>query len=124
MGVEFYEAATAIPPGIISGNVKVISNVVESVGLDVVNVIDEPTAAASVLGITDGAVVDVGGGGMQITIFSKGKVITTQHLGLGTIRMQEQLAKKSCSLEQYELQIEELVEKELNVFMAMFTEQA
>ena len=33
MGVEFYEAATAIPPGIISGNVKVISNVVESVGL-------------------------------------------------------------------------------------------
>ena len=41
MGVEFYEAATAIPPGIISGNVKVISNVVESVGLDVVNVIDE-----------------------------------------------------------------------------------
>ena len=62
MGVEFYEAATAIPPGIISGNVKVISNVVESVGLDVVNVIDEPTAAASVLGITDGAVVDVGGG--------------------------------------------------------------
>ena len=50
MGVEFHEAATAIPPGIISGNVKVISNVVESVGLDVVNVIDEPTAAASVLG--------------------------------------------------------------------------
>ena len=33
MGVEFYEAATAVPPGIISGNVKVISNVVESVGL-------------------------------------------------------------------------------------------
>ena len=39
------------------------------------------------------------------------------------MRMREQLAKKSCSLEQYELQIEELVEKELNVFMAMFTEQ-
>ena len=52
-----------------------------------------------------------------------GLLIATQHLGLGTIRMQEQLAKKSCSLEQYELQIEELVEKELNVFMAMFTEQ-
>ena len=59
MGVELYEAATAVPPGIISGNVKVISNVVESVGLDVINVVDEPTAAASVLGITNGAVVDV-----------------------------------------------------------------
>ena len=77
MGVEFYEAATAIPPGIISGNVKVISNVVESVGLDVVNVIDEPTAAASVLGITDGAVVDVGGGTTGISILKDGKVIFT-----------------------------------------------
>ena len=77
MGVEFYEAATAIPPGIISGNVKVISNVVESVGLDVVNVIDEPTAAASVLGITDGAVVDVGGGTTGISILKDGKVVFT-----------------------------------------------
>ena len=73
MGVEFHEAATAIPPGIISGNVKVISNVVESVGLDVINVVDEPTAAASVLGITDGAVVDVGGGTTGISILKNGE---------------------------------------------------
>lgn len=68
------------------------------------------------------AVVDVGGGGLQITIFSKGKVVTTQHLGLGTMRMQEQLSKKSNNLAQYELQIEELVEKELEVFRAMYME--
>ena len=77
MGVEFYEAATAVPPGIISGNVKVISNVVESVGLDVINVVDEPTAAASVLGITNGAVVDVGGGTTGISILKDGEVIFT-----------------------------------------------
>lgn len=66
------------------------------------------------------AVVDAGGGGMQITVFSKGKTVTTQHLALGTMRMREQLAKKSADLAQYEYQIEELVEKELEVFKAMY----
>lgn len=66
------------------------------------------------------AVLDVGGGGLQITIFSKGKVLTTQHLGLGTMRMREQLSEKSSTLAQYELQIEEMVEKELESFRAMY----
>ena len=66
------------------------------------------------------AVVDVGGAGLQITVFSKGKVVTTQHLGLGTMRMREQLAKKSNNLAQYELQIEEMVVKELEVFKAIY----
>ena len=100
MGVEFYEAATAIPPGIISGNVKVISNVVESV---VVNVIDEPTAAASVLGITDGAVVDVGGGTTGISILKDGKVIFTADEPTGGTHMTLVLAGSlGCSFEEAE----------------------
>ncbi|MEW8987406.1 MAG: ethanolamine utilization protein EutJ, partial [Bacillus sp. (in: firmicutes)] len=35
LGIELYEAATAIPPGIMSGNIKVISNVVEGAGFKV-----------------------------------------------------------------------------------------
>lgn len=66
------------------------------------------------------AVVDVGGAGLQITVFSEGKVVTTEHLGLGTMRMREQLAKKSSNLAQYERQIEEMVVKELEVFKAMY----
>ena len=69
------------------------------------------------------AVVDAGGGGMQITVFSKGKVVTTQHLALGTMRMREQLARKSNNLAQYELQVEELVDKELEVFKAMYLQE-
>ncbi|MGN0141299.1 MAG: phosphatase [Roseburia sp.] len=69
------------------------------------------------------AVVDVSGSGMQITIFSHGKVITTQHLGLSTMRMREQLARKSVNLAQYELQIEELAEKELEVFRSIYMEK-
>ena len=93
----------AIPPGIISGNVKVISNVVESVGLDVVNVIDEPTAAASVLGITDGAVVDVGGGTTGISILKDGKVIFTADEPTGGTHMTLVLAGSlGCSFEEAE----------------------
>ncbi len=66
------------------------------------------------------AVVDIGGGGLQITVFSKGNVVTTEHLALGTMRMREQLAGKSRSLAQYELQIEELVVKEIEVFRSMY----
>lgn len=70
-------SAIAVPPGTIGGNIKVISNVVESVGMNVVDIVDEPTAAATVLGIQDGAVVDVGGGTTGISILKEGKVIYT-----------------------------------------------
>ena len=68
------------------------------------------------------AFVDAGGSGMQMTIFSKGEVVTTQHLGLGTMKLRERLEKKSTNLKQYEAQIEELVDKELEVFKSLYME--
>lgn len=68
-------AATAIPPGIIDGNVRVIANVIEAADFAVSRVVDEPTAASRVLGVRDGAVVDVGGGTTGISILRKGKVV-------------------------------------------------
>lgn len=67
--------ACAIPPGIMSGSSKAIKNVVEESGFHVTNVVDEPTAAATVLGIKNGAVVDVGGGTTGVSILKDGKVI-------------------------------------------------
>lgn len=75
LGTNLENAATAIPPGIIPGNVKVIKNVVEAAGFNVLNIIDEPTAAAKVLGVKDGAVVDIGGGTTGISILEDGKVV-------------------------------------------------
>lgn len=75
LGREILSAATAIPPGIIKGNIKVIKNVVEAAGIEVTKIIDEPEAAAKVLDIENGAVVDVGGGTTGISIFKNGKVI-------------------------------------------------
>ncbi len=66
------------------------------------------------------AVIDVGGGGLQITVFKEGNIVKTEHLALGAMRLREQLEKQSVGLEQYELQIEETVNKELEVFSAMY----
>ena len=62
------------------------------------------------------AVVDVGGGSIQITLFVKGNVVTTQHLMLGTMRVHEKLSAIEQSVVHVEKQIQELVDKELEVF--------
>ena len=87
LGVSLTHAATAIPPGTIGGNLKAIANVVESAEMEVVKVVDEPTAAAAVLGITDGAVVDVGGGTTGISILKNGEVIYTADEATGGTHM-------------------------------------
>lgn len=65
------------------------------------------------------AVVDVGGDSLQITLFSEGKVITTQHLVLGTMRLKEQLSEISNSVAHGEKQIEELINKDLEFFKTL-----
>lgn len=87
LGVTLEKAATAIPPGIIEGNVKAIANVVEAAGFEVSNVIDEPTAAATVIGLAEGAVVDVGGGTTGISILEEGQVIYTNDEPTGGTHM-------------------------------------
>lgn len=62
LGTELLYGAAAIPPGVSEGSIKSIGYVLEGAGLEVTKIVDEPTAAAAVLKITDGAVVDVGGG--------------------------------------------------------------
>ena len=76
LGVEELEfAAAAIPPGTENVDHGAVANVVRGAGFTVSNVLDEPTAANAVLGIKDGAVVDIGGGTTGISIFKDGKVI-------------------------------------------------
>ncbi len=75
LGIEITKGYTAIPPGVEPGSVKAIVNVVESAGIEVVKVVDEPTAASYVLGIKDGVVVDLGGGTTGISILENGEVV-------------------------------------------------
>ncbi|MBO5373310.1 MAG: HD domain-containing protein [Lachnospiraceae bacterium] len=66
------------------------------------------------------AVVDVGGDSLQVTLFAEGKVVTTQHIVLGTMRLREKLAVLGNSAAHYEKQIEELVNKDLEVFKSLY----
>lgn len=66
------------------------------------------------------AVVDIGGSSLQITLFIQGKAVTTQHLLLGTMRIREKLSEIGMLVSEYEKQIRELVDKELNVFQSLY----
>ena len=70
-------AATAVPPGTGDRDIDTFKNVVQGAGFHVKNVVDEPTAAAAVLGIERGVVVDIGGGTTGISILQDGEVVYT-----------------------------------------------
>lgn len=72
---ELELAGVAYPPGTFSGDRQAIKHVAEATGLEVVAMIDEPTAANQVLGIKSGAVVDVGGGTTGIAVLENGQVV-------------------------------------------------
>ena len=71
--------------------------------------------------ISESAVlIDVGGVSLQITLFSKGKIVTTQHLALGTVSISENLKKLRKSSGNNFEQTNEMILKELEVFKTMF----
>ena len=92
LGIEITKGYTAIPPGVESGSVKAIVNVIDSAEIDVEKVVDEPTAAAQVLKIKNGAVVDVGGGTTGIRVIKDGEVIFTADEPTGGTHMSLVLA--------------------------------
>jgi ethanolamine utilization protein EutJ len=79
--------AAAYPPGTTGRNAQTFGNVLEAIGLRVAGLIDEPSAAALVLDITDGAVVDIGGGTTGISVLENGQVIYTADEATGGIHL-------------------------------------
>ena len=76
IGAELELAGVAYPPGTNASDCRAIRYVAEACGFDVRYLMDEPTAANNVLGIQDGAVVDIGGGTTGIAVLKDGKVIS------------------------------------------------
>ena len=74
LGVELTQCAIAMPAGTESST-KTHIYVAESAGFEVINVLDEPTAANAIYNITNGAIVDIGGGTTGLAIFKDGKVV-------------------------------------------------
>lgn len=77
VGFTLKHAATGFPPGVPRVEVRATANVIRAAGLTCTNEVDEPSAANAVLQISDGAVVDVGGGTTGIAIVREGQVVYT-----------------------------------------------
>jgi ethanolamine utilization protein EutJ len=74
---ELTETAIAVPPGTGSRDVATHGYVASGAGLEVTTVMDEPTAANLILGLRNGAIVDIGGGTTGVSILKDGEVIHT-----------------------------------------------
>lgn len=74
LGEELLLAGCAIPPGTENIDGGVVKNVAESCGFIVDKILDEPSAANTLLNLDNGAVVDIGGGTTGISIIKDGKV--------------------------------------------------
>ncbi len=83
LGRELTTAATTYPPGVAVSEVRACRYVVEGAGLVCTRLVDEPTAANAVLGIRDGAVVDVGGGTTGIAVLADGEVCAVEDEATG-----------------------------------------
>ncbi|MDN5330897.1 MAG: ethanolamine utilization protein EutJ [Tepidanaerobacteraceae bacterium] len=77
LNVELIKGAAAFPPGTGKSVEKSHFYVAEGAGFEVINMVDEPTAANYVLNISDGAIVDIGGGTTGIAVVKDGEVIYT-----------------------------------------------
>ena len=83
LGVDLTRAAIAMPSNTPESDCKAHRHIVESTGMDVINMLDEPTAANRVLNIQNGAVVDIGGGTTGLSIFKDGEVVYTMDEATG-----------------------------------------
>jgi ethanolamine utilization protein EutJ len=77
LGRELPHASSGYPPGVPQAEVRAIANVVEAAGFHCTTLVDEPTAANTLLGFRDGAIVDVGGGTTGIAVLREGEVVYT-----------------------------------------------
>ena len=74
LGTELTRAATAYPPCIPVADARACAYVCEAAGFHEVTLVDEVTAAQRTLEITDGVVVDVGGGSTGVGVFRDGRL--------------------------------------------------
>lgn len=69
---ELTVAATCYPPGVGEAESRACRFVLEAAGFEEVSLVDEVSAANLALGVTDGVVVDVGGGSTGVGVFRNG----------------------------------------------------
>lgn len=81
------KGATSYPPQTEYANINATRYILEGAGLEVLNVLDEPSAANQILKLKNGAIVDVGGGTTGIAVIKDGKIIFTDDEATGGVHL-------------------------------------
>ena len=66
------------------------------------------------------AILDIGGGSIQISLFDNDTLVSTQNMKLGVLRIQDWLFRLDAGISQYEVLIKEIVESQLNVYKKLY----
>ena len=66
------------------------------------------------------AIVDIGGGSIQLSLFDKDTLMTTQNMRLGVLRLQDRLGRLNIRPEQNEIMLDEIVSSQLSVFKKLY----
>lgn len=66
------------------------------------------------------AIVDLGGGSIQLSLFDDGQLITTQNLRLGVLRLQDMLGTLAPRTKDYEQVLDELIDNQLYFFKRQY----
>lgn len=66
------------------------------------------------------AIVDIGGGSIQISLFDKDVLVSTQNIKLGVLRVQEWLNQMNIKSSQMESLVDEIASSQLNTFKKLY----
>ena len=66
------------------------------------------------------AILDIGGGSIQISLFDQDTLIATQNLRLGVLRLQEKIRHLAGNITKYESLVDEMVSTQMAVFKKMY----
>ncbi len=66
------------------------------------------------------AIVDVGGGSIQISLFDKDSLVTTQNILLGSLRVRERLSPFEKETIHYDRLVEQLIHRDISNFKRMY----
>lgn len=69
------------------------------------------------------AIVDIGGGSIQVSLFDNDTLVSTQNMKLGVLRLLERMTHLDASLSQYEMLISELVDSQLAVYQRLYLKE-
>ncbi|MFI3202551.1 MAG: exopolyphosphatase, partial [Eubacteriales bacterium] len=66
------------------------------------------------------AIIDIGGGSIQISLFEEGSIVTTQNIRLGVLRLRDKLMKLKPVQSQIEGLVDELIMNQFSTFKKLY----